>query len=247
LARTDPGAHHFFVAPGDVHDGSVVIGGDEARHAARVLRVRPGEAVTVADGSGRVLEGVVAEVGEVVRAEVRSIRETEIPKPHIVLCQAVAKGDRMDDVVTKAVEIGVGEIVPFIAERTVVRWDASKRSRACERWTAVARAAAKQCRSPRLTAVGNVRDGVPDAFDSGSIVLVLHEGAERPMRETLPDAAPDQVVLIVGPEGGLSPAEVQTLTRRGGSAVTLGDRILRTETAGLVAATIIRYTYGSLG
>jgi 16S rRNA (uracil1498-N3)-methyltransferase len=246
LARTE-GAHHFFVATRDVRERSVVITGDEARHAARVLRVRPGETITAADGTGRVLEAVVTDVGDHVCADIRRVWEVEPPAPRVVLYQAVAKGDRMDDVITKAVEIGVSEIVPFLAERTVVRWDEPKRVKARERWTAVARSAAKQCRSPRLTRVRDIGDGPAGAIDAGASVLVLHEPAEQLIRKALPEAAPESIVLVVGPEGGLTEAEVELLERGGGTPVSLGDRILRTETAGLVAATIVRYAYGSLG
>ncbi len=239
--------HHFFVAPDDTREDSVVIRGDEAHHATRVLRLRPGEAISVADGSGRVIEGVVTDVGDVVWADVRSVRVVEAARPTLALFQAVPKGDRMDDVVTKAVEIGVDEIVPFVAERTIVRWDEPKRRRAHERWTSVARSAAKQCRSARLTTIGDLRDGAGDAFERGAAVLVLHEGTETPLRDALPSEPPESLVVVVGPEGGLSSSEVESLEADGASVVSLGDRILRTETAGLVAATIIRYVYGSLG
>jgi 16S rRNA (uracil1498-N3)-methyltransferase len=175
------------------------------------------------------------------------VREAVRPKPAVILYQAVMKGDRMDDVITKAVELGVARVVPFVAERTVVRWDESKRRKSRERWTAIARSAAKQCRSPHLTTVGDVLSGPDDAAKEAAPVFVLHEGGSTRLREALPSAAPDEVVVVIGPEGGLAASEVELLREGGAAVVTLGERILRTETAGVVAAAIIGYAYGSIG
>lgn len=239
--------HHFFIEPGDRDEGTAVLRGEEARHAARVLRLRPGEAVTLADGTGLVLDAVVSEVGEAVRAQVRGERFIQAPRPEIVLAQAVGKGDRVDEAVQKAVEVGVAAVVPFLAERSVVRWDASRRRKATERWRAVARAAAKQSRSPRLTAVAEVADDVAAAVEPGPPAVVLEQSAARRLREVLPVTAPDRLVLVVGPEGGLSEAEMRELTDRGCCPASLGDRVLRTETAGPVAAAVVAHVYGSLG
>jgi 16S rRNA (uracil1498-N3)-methyltransferase len=165
----------------------------------------------------------------------------------VTLVQAVAKGERMDDVVARAVEIGVSRVVPFIAERTVVRWDRARRDKARERWSALARAAAKQCRAPRLTVVADVAEGPTCALSEDGPVLVLHEEGSTRLRDSLPASAPDAMVVVVGPEGGLAPAEIDALRGGDASIVTLGERILRTETAGLVAVAIIAHTYGSLG
>ena len=250
MATTDcgrqTGAHHFFVAPDDIEEDRVVIRGEEAHHAARVLRVRPGEVITVADDSGRIVDAVVTDVSDNVSAEVSSARFVEAPRPALTLFQAITKGDRMDDVVTKAVELGVDAVVPFVAERTIVRWDDSKRTKTVERWTAVARAAAKQCSSARLTTVGDVLVGPKRALEHDGPVIVLHERATTPLREILPGKPPGAMGLVVGPEGGLSPSELRAM-EGGANVVSLGDRVLRTETAGLVAAAIIRYVYGSLG
>jgi 16S rRNA (uracil1498-N3)-methyltransferase len=239
------GVHHFFVPPADLRDGTVVIKGAEAHHAARVLRVRAGEAISVADGTGRVVEAVVREVGETVVADVTGATVVERPVPALTLCQAVPKGDRMDGVVAKAVEIGVARVVPFLAERSIVRWDATKRRRARERWAALARSAAKQARSPHLTEIDEVVEGLPTGM--GGTVVALHEGASTRLREALPAEPPVALTVVVGPEGGLTPAEVDRLRADGSALVTLGGRILRSDTAGLVAATIVGHTYGTLG
>lgn len=241
------GVHHFFVDAADVGDGVVEITGEEAHHAARVSRVRPGEAITVADGSGRVIEAVVLEAGATVRAEVRSVRHEEPPRPAVTLYQAIAKGDRMLDAVEKSVEVGVRRFVPFVAERTIVRWDEDKRRKARERWKATARAAAKQCRSSFLTVVEDVRDGPASATDEEGPVVVLHEQAAQRLREVLPSEPPHRLVLVVGPEGGFAQGELEELRSGGARVATLGPRVLRSGTAGPVTAALVAHSYGTLG
>jgi 16S rRNA (uracil1498-N3)-methyltransferase len=236
-------AHHFFVDEEAIVDGVVTIGGDEAHHA-RVLRVREGERITVADGTGRMLDAMVTDNVHDIVADVVAERQVTLPRPSITLFQALTKGDKLELVVEKATEVGVRTLVPFIAERTVMRWDERKLERSRERLQAIARASAKQSRSPFIPTV--------EPFSYGAVVrieptLVLHEEATERLRDALPAAAPPDVALVVGPEGGLSSGEVAGLVGAGGRAVTLGDRILRTETAGPVAAAVVGYAYGWFG
>jgi len=239
--------HHFFVTPECVHDGVVELTGDEAHHAGRVLRVREGESITVADGTGRVVEAVVRSVGKTVEGEVTSERTVAMPAPKITLFQAVMKGDKMDAVIEKAVEVGVLRIVPFIAERTIVRWDESKARKAADRWSAIARSASKQCRAPLLSKVEHVVASTDDLKTTADLGIALHEGAEQRLRDVLPGTPPDEVALVVGPEGGLSTREAEGLTSRGFVPAGLGPRILRSETAGIVGTAIVLQIYGSLG
>jgi 16S rRNA (uracil1498-N3)-methyltransferase len=241
-------AHHFFVSPGDVADRIVTITGDEARHAARVLRVRPGEAITVADDTGRILDAVVTDVGDDVRAEVLKETFVDEPRPRVTLCQALTKGDKLDEVVQKATEVGVRRVLPFVAERSIVQWDAAKRTKARARWTAVARSAAKQCGAPRLPTVDDIADDITRVIGANRPVWVLHETDDAtPLRRVLTEPAPETATLVVGPEGGFSGDEIAALRNDGADVVWLGPRILRTETAGVVAASIVAYVYGSLG
>ncbi len=240
-------SHHFFVDGSSVRDDIVELTGEEAHHAARVLRIKAGEPITVADGSGTVLDAIVTDVEDVVRAAVRATRHFDPPKPAVTLCQAAAKGDRLDDVVRMAVEIGIARFIPFLADRSVVRWSDDRRRKARVRFAAIALSAAKQCRSPFLTVVEELSDD-PTPLLGGSAVLVLHEQSSTKLRDALPPQAPDRLALVVGPEGGLTTDEVDAITAHDGNvAVTLGERILRTETAGLVATAMVRYAYGTLG
>jgi len=210
--------------------------GDEARHAIKVVRLRVGEHITVADGEGRIVEAVVRSIDRDVHADVVSRRTATAPRPAITIHQALMKGDRMDDMVERSVEIGVRRIVPLGAERSVVRWDQTKREKAQARWNEIARAAAKQSRSPWLTTVEPVRDEAPHEG------FVLHEEANTSLRDALPDEPPETIDLVVGPEGGLTADEVS-----GRTTLSLGERVLRAEFAGPVAATIVSFVYGSLG
>lgn len=242
------GAHHFFVAPQDIAGDVITIRDDEARHAVRVLRVRRGERISAADDAGRIVHAVVTDIGDDVRADV--VRETfvDVPFPAITLYQALGKGDTVDEVIQKATEVGVARIVPFVAERSIVRWDDAKRAKARDRWNAIARSASKQCRSPRLTTVGAIAEDVRPALDGPGPTWVLHEADDvTPFRNVLTQPAPATAALVVGPEGGLSDVEVRMLRDGGAEVVGLGPRILRTETAGPVAAAIVGYAYGTLG
>ena len=237
---------HFFVDPSDVRGDTVAITGAEAHHAARVLRVKVGERVSIADGTGRVMDAVVSHVGRNVDAEVRDVCDVQPTAPAITLVQGIAKGDKMDTVVQKSVEVGVRRIVPVVCERTIVRWDERKQAKAVDRWREVARAAAKQCRSAWMTSVEEVVAGV-DAVPITTQTVVFDPDADARLRDVLPADRPETFTLVIGPEGGLSPEEIRLLGSRGAVAAGLGPRILRAETAGPVAAALILYAYGNLG
>jgi 16S rRNA (uracil1498-N3)-methyltransferase len=215
----------------------VVLGGSEGRHAARVRRIRPGETIVVADGRGRGVRGPVRTVdGDRLTVEVAD-RVTE-PEPELrfVVVQALAKGDRSESAVEMLTEIGVSEIVPWQSSRSIVRWGGERGARGRARWQAIAREATKQSRRLRIPRVAEPVDleRLCERVGAAAVTLVLHEIATEPLRAVpLPSAG--EVVLIVGPEGGLTDEEVARLIAAGGRAVSLGDGVLRTSTAGVVA------------
>lgn len=239
-------AHHFFVEPSDITAGVVRIRGDEAHHAYRVLRVQPGEKISAADGTGRIVRAVVSAVGDAVEADVYEESLVELPRPAVTLFQAVGKGDKIDLVVEKATEVGVHSIVPFVADRTIVRWDERKLDRTHQRLRGIAKAAAKQSRAPFVPDVRPVANG-PEGATDASLTLVLHEAATTLLRDALPEEAPSTVCLVVGPEGGFTTDEVDALTDAGAVSVSLGSRVLRTETAGHVATAVVGFAYGWFG
>lgn len=239
-------ALHFLLdeAAGDVGD-AVVLSGAEAHHAATVRRVRAGEEVTVGDGRGLWLEGVVEGVQPrevVVRVTART--DVTAPRPRLVLVQALAKGDRDELAVQAATELGVDEIVPWQAARSVSRWDAAKAAKGRARWTAIVREAAKQAHRAWVPQVVDVETTSRIAQRAaGAGILVLEPTAETALSAlTLP---PDRdVVLVVGPEGGIAPDELATFADAGATPVRLGGTVLRTSTAGPAALAVVSVALG---
>ena len=231
----------------DLSGDSVTLTGAEAHHAATVRRVRVGEAVTIGDGRGTWLTGAVVSVAPrevVVRIDER--RDAAPPRPRIVLVQALAKGDRDELAVQAATELGVDEIVPWQAARSVSRWDAAKAVKGRARWGTIAREAAKQAHRAWLPVVGELMSTRQLALRAGTTrMLILEPTASAPLSALTLDAADARdIVLVVGPEGGISPDELETLAASGAQQVRLGDTVLRTSTAGPAALAVVSAALG---
>lgn len=239
-------ALHFLVESstsagvGDV----VSLTGAEAKHAAVVRRLRVGEAVTVGDGAGVWLAGVAEEVSPAlveVRVSERVVHPA--PSPRIVLVQALAKGDRDELAVQAACELGVDEIVPWQASRSVSRWEGAKAAKGRERWASIVREAAKQAHRawlPEVTAPVSTNQLAERA--SSQRLLLLDPTASTRLSEIEPDGR--DLVLVVGPEGGISAEELDRLTGVGAERVLLGDTVLRTSTAGPAAIAVLSVELG---
>ncbi|MCU1590987.1 MAG: ribosomal small subunit methyltransferase [Frankiales bacterium] len=225
----------------DVSGDRVLLTGPEGHHAATVRRVRVGETVDLVDGRGTRASCRVALV-ERDRVELAVVRRTVEPQPspRLVLVQAIAKGDRGELAVELATEVGVDEIVPWSAARCVVKWDGERGARALGRWRSTAREAAKQSRRSWLPPVRepHVIAQVVELARAAAATLVLHETAPRPLAGLhLPEAG--DVLIVVGPEGGITDDEVAALEAVGATAVRLGSSVLRTSTAGAAAAAVV--------
>jgi len=223
----------------------LVLTGAEAHHAATVRRVRVGEEVTLGDGAGAWLEGVCDAVSPrevVVRVTGRS--ETPAPAPALVLAQALAKGDRDELAVQASTELGVSAVIPWQAERSVSRWD-GKEAKGIARWTTIVREAAKQAHRAWIPEVRPVHRTADLSARAAEVrMLVLEPTATRRLSE-LEFAGDDrEIVLVVGPEGGVSPAERRMLVDAGAEEVRLGPEVLRTSTAGAAALTILNLRLG---
>jgi 16S rRNA (uracil1498-N3)-methyltransferase len=238
-------APHFF-AP-DVSGERVALEGDEARHASRVLRVRPGEVITISDGRGRVVTAIVSEAGAELVADVRERATEPPPRPEVVVFAAIPKAGKLDLVVQKLTELGVGQIRPFPAARSVSRWDDAKSALQTARLNAIAREAAKQSRRAWLPTVHAPAPLEASEFPRPSFVLDEEAEGRSGLGAVLPPEPPATVGLVVGPEGGLDREEVSALTARGVERASLGPLILRAETAALVAVAIVGVRYGRLG
>lgn len=236
-------APHFF-AP-DVSAARVVLEGEEARHAVRVLRVRPGEEITVSNGHGEVVRATVTDAGSRLVAGVEERRSEPPPHPRVTVFVAIPKAGKLDLVVQKLTELGVDAIRPFPASRSIARWDAAKSKTQTARLNAIAREAAKQSRRAWLPEVG--APAPLDALQLPEPSFVLDEETVGGLGEALPEEAPEEVGLVVGPEGGFGREEVAALAARGVKPVSLGPLILRAETAAMVAAAVVGVRYGRLG
>jgi len=224
---------------------ATVLGGAEGHHAATVRRLRAGEPVRLADGAGGIADCVVigsADGG--LRLAVTAVRRLSPPAPRFVLVQALAKGDRGELAVELATELGVDEVLPWAAARSVTRWEGARGERSLARWRSTAREAAKQSRRPWVPAVGALHSTARVAERIGGATgLVLHEAAGQPLAGA-PLPAGGDLLLVVGPEGGLDDAELAAFTAAGARAVRLGDPVLRTSTAGAAALAVLSVRTG---
>lgn len=229
-------------AEGDI----VALTGAEAKHAAVVRRLRAGEAVTLGDGAGVWLDGEVHSAAPaLVEVRVTARAEQTRPSPRIVLAQALAKGDRDELAVQAACELGADEIVPWQATRSVSRWHGPKVAKGRERWESIVREASKQAHRAWVPEVAApVTTAELSARAEGARVLVLDPTASiRLMDAAGPDAASD-LILVVGPEGGITPEELDTFEAAGAVRVRLGDTVLRTSTAGPAAIALLSVALG---
>lgn len=217
-----------------------VLDGQEGRHAATVRRIRVGEPITLSDGRGLLAESeVVATQRD--RLDLRILNRTVAQRvtPTVTVIQAVPKSDRSELAVELMTEAGVDTVVPWQAARCIANWE-GKAAKAVEKWRAAARSAARQSRRPYIPEVADLHrtreivDLVRAAVSGGAIVAALHESGAGKFTE-LPFAEASEVVLVVGPEGGLDDSEIAALTEAGAAPVLLGPTVLRTSTAAAVA------------
>ena len=232
-----PASAHLFVASaGDLTD-RLDIAGEDAHHLARVLRLRPGEPVTVADGSGTWRPYRVAAVGspsDGLGLEATGAVDREpILEPRLAVAFALTKGEKPDLTVQKLTELGADRILPVLAERSVARPDAGRAGTQVERWRRIAREAARQCRRATLPVVDELRPLADLAGHPG--LVVAERGGGRPDALAAPPGG--ELLVVVGPEGGLATAEVQKLGPW--ARLDLGPLVLRAETAALAAAAVL--------
>jgi 16S rRNA (uracil1498-N3)-methyltransferase len=232
----------FLVEPGElVQDSAVVLSGPEGRHAAVVRRLRAGDRADLSDGAGTLASGVVASVGaESVTVTLQYVHPVAPPVPRITVVQALAKGDRGELAVEMMTEVGVDNLVAWSAARSVARWEGARGERSLGKWRVVAREAAKQSRRawiPSVTGPATLAD-VTGLMSSAACGVILEPEAAAPLsRVDLP--ADGEVVLVVGPEGGISPAERSALAAAGAIEARLGPTVLRTSTAGAAATAVL--------
>jgi 16S rRNA (uracil1498-N3)-methyltransferase len=215
--------------------------GDEGRHAARVRRLQPGEAVGITDGAGSLLRCEVTGVDrDQITAVVLAVETAADPQPRLVVAQALPKGERAEAAVTLLTEAGVDEILPWQADRCVVQWRGDRAERGLARWRSAAREAGKQSRRIRHPVIGEpvTLESLAQRCAAADLAIVLHESAQEVLGLLQPPAR-GEIVLVVGPEGGITDDELQRLAAAGAQARRMGPEVARTSTAGALAAAVL--------
>lgn len=241
--------HHFFVAPSQITEKEIIVEGTDVNHITNVLRMEKGEEVQVSDGQG----------GQVYRCEIASFEEDtvrlnileilkdgmELPSK-IYLFQGLPKADKMELIIQKAVELGVSEIIPVATKRAVVKLDDKKAAAKCKRWQAISESAAKQSKRmliPEVKLPMDFKKALSYAAEM-EVRLIPYELAEgmEGTRKLIEGIRPGQsVAVFIGPEGGFEESEIELAKEAGVLPITLGKRILRTETAGMTVLSILMY------
>lgn len=240
--------HHFFTEPSQIGEKEIRITGSDVNHIRNVLRMRPGEEVLVSDGQGKEYRCKLTDIADTsVTASImwRLGGNAELPS-RITLFQGLPKGDKLEYIIQKCVELGAVRIVPVQTKRTVVKLDAKKEQLRRKRWTAISESAAKQSGRgivPEIGAVTDFSQALAEAaeLDVCLIPYELAQGMDR-TKELINSLRPgEDIAVFIGPEGGFSGEEIQQAVCAGINPVTLGKRILRTETAGMTVLSIIMY------
>lgn len=246
--------HRFFVPASNIMDKKVYITDKkELKHMSRVLRLGIGDNVAIFDGEGTEYEVIITETDkDSWTADIINITAND-NESSIKLCliQGIAKGDKMDTIIQKAVEVGIDSIYPVLTEHTVVKLDPLKDIKKVERWQSIALEACKQCRRNTIPKIFPVHtyDGVMEKIKGKASVMLYEKEDKLNLKELLKKEVFDtkEIYLLVGPEGGFSNKEVDKARQNGAFVVTMGKRILRTETAAIVGSSIILYELGDLG
>ena len=242
--------YHFFVEPENIQGNKIVITGDDVNHIKNVLRMKPGEEIAVSNGlDGKECRCGIDKLGDEIVCSLRFVKEDAVELPSkITIFQGLPKADKMEFVIQKAVELGVYEIVPVSASRCVVKLDEKKEKAKLSRWQGISEAAAKQSKRaviPKVCPVMTMKQACEYGKDF-DVILIPYELADHnnmeKTRNLLESLRPGQRIgFFIGPEGGFEESEVLLAKDAGAIPITLGKRILRTETAGLTVLSWIMY------
>lgn len=241
---------HLFADPSDVQDELLTITGPEVNHIRNVMRLKPGEEISVSiGGDGKEYRyGIESYTEDSVLCRLRFVKDKEVELPvKVLLFQGLPKADKMDLIVQKAVELGAAEIIPVSMERCVVKLDAGKAAKKTVRWQTIAESAASQSRRsiiPRVLAPMSMKEAVEYAKEQTEVRVIPYElqeddGSVKQYLESLKEGK--SVSIFIGPEGGFAPGEVELAKEAGIRPISLGRRILRTETAGLAILSWLIY------
>ena len=242
----------FYVPQPRVEQGTLKVEGEEVKHIRKVLRLKEGDEITVFDGLGKELKGTIVEEGlSSVAIRIEHVISSRKDSPlEVTLAQSLLKGEKMDYLIQKATELGVQDIIPFISSRSVPFLEKSKRLRRHHRWARIAVEASKQCGRAIIPKIEPVQDfsEMLRAAAPNTLRLILWEKEGMKLKEILGRSKERQeIFFVVGPEGGFSQREIEEGKKAGFIPVTLGERILRAETASLCFLSILQYEQGDIG
>ncbi len=240
--------YQFFVEPNQVIGEEVFITGADVNHIKNVLRFDQGDSLSVCDNSGKLYDCTIASLtNEEIRCKIQSVEDSKSELPvKITLFQGAPKSDKLELIVQKCVELGVYDIVPVSMKRTIVKYDAKKLQKKISRWQQISESAAKQSKRaiiPELKSMISFKE-MMTKLDTYDLIILPYENAAgmegtREIFSTI--EAGMKVAVIIGPEGGIDDEELASIESAGGKAITLGNRILRTETAGMTCLAMISY------
>lgn len=238
----------FFFNKNDISQGQVQLFGEDEKHIKTVLRARVGEELTLCDGEGMDYQCRIASMERGVLLDILSkeVCETE-PKTKITLYQGLPKADKMELIIQKCVELGVDRIVAVSTERAIVKLD-KKESKKLERWQKIAEAAAKQSGRGKIPEIGQqvlkFKEAVAEAKELDGAIIPYEKEQETGIRQFVRGFQGESIGVFIGPEGGFAEEEIALAQEAGITPITLGKRILRTETAGMTTTALLLYELG---
>lgn len=239
--------YRFFAKLENIYNDKIVIDGSDVNHIKNVLRLKCGDTILISDGRNKDYECCIESIDDIVTAQIVSQKEGDKELPsRIYLFQGIPKGDKMELIIQKATELGAYEIIPVAMKRCVVKLDDKKAASKIKRWQTISESAAKQCGRiviPEIKEVMTYKQAIEYAgsLDIALVPYELEEGMEG-TRKALEQITPGMSIgVFIGPEGGFETEEVETAQNAGFHPISLGRRILRTETAGLTALSILMY------
>lgn len=243
----------FFINKKDIAKDRITITGDDASHMRKVLRLAAGDMITLCDGNGNDYTAMIEKIGpEGITTGIMSVMKSKTEPPvEITLFQGIPKSDKMDFIIQKSVELGVKSIVPMNTERTVVKFGSNKDiEKKLARWRRISMEAAKQCNRgviPEVLHPVDFDNALKLLNNDGLVIFPYENEKENKLMHYLCKTSTKKVSVIIGPEGGFSEKEVNSAKLAGILPVTLGPRILRTETAGIFVLSVIMYQIGDVG
>lgn len=238
----------FFVPKEAVRGNRILIRGAEAHHILDVMRLKVLDKVVAFDGTGKEYIGFIKEAKRKALAVeiVQTRRPLDKENARITLIQAIPKKEKMDYVVEKATELGVYSIIPIMTKRTIVRWDEAKRSRCIERWRRISRESSKQCGRAAIPAIETIKEFNEVVKESSNydlaIMAALSDDSVR-LKDAISGFSGGKIAIAIGPEGDFTPDEIERAKAANFKLVTLGSRVLKSDTAGLAALSILNYEF----